>query len=253
MARKREEEAPIELNLTPIMNLVMILIPALVLSAVFMTAGVINISSPRNAQSSTAETEQTEEQVQIPKLVVFIGADGFRIGNMNAQLAAAAFDEFTRPIDGCAGAGATGSVTDPSDLANRAPTICNLTGVPDTAPLLERLDYAALYNHLVRIRMKPEWFDEFGKENNAVISLVGDPEVPFDTLVKVMDTARFMLNPAGGELQAPTAASSVTDYLLGGGTSPTMEQLENASFLRIEGRFIDLFPNPVLMSIRAQG
>lgn len=254
MARKRGiEEIEQELNLTPIMNLVMILIPALVLSAVFMKAGVINISSPRNAQSQTAETEQNEEQVQIPKLLVFIGSDGFRVANQNGQLPAGLFDEFSRPIEGCAGGGTTGAVSDPSALAETSPTICNRSSIDESRPLVERLDYAALYNHLVRIRLKPEWYDEFGKENNAVIQIVGDPEIPFETVVKVMDTARYFLNPGDSELEGPTGSSNVNEYLLGGGSSPTLEQLENSSYIRAEGRFIDLFPNPVLLTIRAQG
>ena len=55
--RRRVEEDSQELNLAPIMNIVMILIPLLLLSTVFMKAGVINISSPRNAQSNNQETE----------------------------------------------------------------------------------------------------------------------------------------------------------------------------------------------------
>lgn len=254
--RKRKTSEDLQdLNLTPIMNLVMILIPAMVLSSVFMTAGVINISSPRNAQSTTPETEQQEERTQIPRLVVYVSADGFRVGNMNPQLPAGAFDTYASPIEGCAGAGganAGAAATDPNDLANRAATICTLPNT-DGQSLVDRLDYASLYNQLVRIRLNPEWFDEFAKENNAVISIVGDPEVPFESLVKVMDVARYVLNPSDGELEAPSASANLANYLLGAGTRPTREQLESAKYMGTMAARVDLFPNPVLLLPRPQG
>ena len=52
----REEEALEELNLIPIMNLIVILIPALLLTAAFVQFAVINVSAPQIG-SGVAQTK----------------------------------------------------------------------------------------------------------------------------------------------------------------------------------------------------
>lgn len=255
MARRRraQPEENQDLNLAPIMNMVMILIPLLLLSTVFIKAGVVNISSPRNAQSTTAENEEQEEETPVPRVVIYISDDGFRVGD---QRNLPAFQEFTQPIARCGGAagGAEAQANlQPHDMANIPPTICNRPDADANAPLLQRLDYAGLYNHLVRVRMQPQWFDRFGEENNAVISLLGDPEVPFEVLIATMDTARYFLKSEGATLAPPTGASSVEQYLLGSGGNVTAEDLGGAEYIRNEededgsAKFVELFPDPVLL------
>ena len=248
MARKRHavEEELAELNLAPIMNMVMILIPLLLLSTVFIETGVVNISSPRNAQSNVPETEEQEEETPIPRVVVFISSDGFRVGD---QTNLPTFLQFTQPIAGCPGAGtaaaAPGQQMSPHDMADIQPTIC--LADQNGADLVDRLDFAALYNQLVAIRMQPDWFDRFGEENNSIISILGDPEVPFEVLIRTMDTARFFLQP-GGDLGAPRGdAALIPQYQLGGGNSPTPAQLAEAPYIKVEGALIELFPDPVLL------
>lgn len=233
------------------MNMVMILIPLLLLSTVFMKAGVINISSPRNAQSTVPEDEEREEQTPVPRIVVYISSDGFRVGNQNPEVTG--FEQFQAPIAGCPGSAADTATTNPHDMANVPATICADPNAPESAPLVQRLNYAALYNRLVEIRLQPQWFDAFGEENNSVVSILGDPEIPFEVLVKTMDTARFVLNPTGGELPAPTGSSSLSQYQLGNGQSPTSEQLENAAYLRGEDGYVELFPDPVLLLPQTSG
>jgi biopolymer transport protein ExbD len=254
MSRKsRYEEVHQELDLIPIMNTVMILIPMLVLMVSFAEPGVINISSPRQAQNTTPDPEQRPEEQQVPKVVVYISSDGFRVGNTNPLTPVEEFQQYANPIEGCAGGAApgTGGVVAPHDLATVPATVCVREGVPATAALVDRLDYAGLYNQLVRVRMHPAWFDAFGEENNSVISILADPEVPYEVVVKTMDTARFFLATAGEGTAPPTAASNVSTYLLGGGQGrPTSEQLESTRYIDgpAEGMdFIDLFPDPVLL------
>ncbi len=255
MARRkghRAEEQLAELNLAPIMNMVMILIPLLLLSTVFMKTGVVNISSPRNAQANQPETEENPEETPVPRVVVYISDDGFRIGD---QRNLPEFQQYTTPIARCGGAGAgaapgaPGQPLQPHDMAEVPPTVCALDGVDASAELVERLDFAGLYNQLVRVRLEPLWFDRFGEENNSVVSILGDPEVPFEVLVKTMDTARYVLAPSGTDPGAPTASSNIEAYLLGAG-SPSLEDLENAPYLKVgpEGRqLVELFPDPVLL------
>ena len=112
MARRRraQPEEVQDLNLAPIMNMVMILIPLLLLSTVFIKAGVVNISSPRNAQSTTQENEEQEEDEPVPRVVIYISDDGFRVGDQrNAML-----QPFTQPVAGCDGAAAAGEPGQPS-------------------------------------------------------------------------------------------------------------------------------------------
>ena len=257
MGRKRRSrtiEDVSDLNLSSMMDIIMLLIPTLVLSSVFVNAGVINVSSPRNANSPNPENEQQEERPQIPKVVVYISADGFRVGNMNPQLPAGSFDQYALPIDGCSGGGenAGTAATDPNDLATRDATVCLLPNT-EGQPLVERLDMASLYNQLVKVRMNPAWFDEFSKENNSVVSIVGDPDVPFEALISVMDVARYFLNPGSDALDEPSGSADITKYLIGNGSRPTLEQFRRANYLGRVGSRVDLFPNPVLLLPRSQG
>lgn len=247
--RRREEEALAELNLAPIMNMVMILIPLLLLSTVFLKTGVVNISSPRNAQSNTPEQEEREEETPVPRVVVYISQDGFRIGD---QRNLPEFQQFTTPIARCGGGGAAAAGGEqrqlsPHDMAEIPPTICLRQGADANADLVDKLDFAALYNQLLAVRLQPQWFDRFGEENNAVISILGDAEIPFNVLIKTMDTARYFLAAEGTNLGAPSASSQVQAYALSGGQNPTPEDLENAAYLVTNGERIELFPDPVLL------
>lgn len=251
MARKkRTEEAEVELNLAPIMNMVMILIPLILTMVEFDKKAVLNISSPQNAQSTTPEDEEREEETPVPKVVVYISSDGFRIGNQNPEIPAETFQRFANPIEGCGGGGGeTATSNTPHDLAEHPATIC-LSNNNESLPLVQRLDYPSLYNRLVEIRLQPEWFDRFGEENNSVISLLADPEVPFEALVKTMDTARYFLEPVGSSAGPPSGASNVSSYQLGGGGRPSLADLEDAIYIDGPGEGLDpipMFPDPVLL------
>lgn len=254
MSRKSKFEEKIEeINLIPIMNTVMILIPMILLMVSFAEPGVINISSPRNAQSQTPEQEQPEEQVQVPKLVIYISSDGFRVGNTNPMTPPEQWQVFANPIEGCPGGGAAVAAAPiaPHDLAQVPATVCLRDGVPPTERLVNRLDYASLYNQLVRVRMNPAWFDAFAEENNSVVSILADPEVPYEVVVKTMDTARFFLDPSGGTLAPPTASANASQYMLNGGNGRPTEADHNAvQYLDGPGEgkdYVELFPDPVLL------
>jgi biopolymer transport protein ExbD len=248
MAKKREEELP-ELSLTPIMNMVMILIPMLLLAIVFMKTGVINITSPRNTQSNTPDTEQKPEEVMLPQVTISISADGFRL--VDAKNVPEFVAKYTPPTPRCGGGGAGGAAAGvaPHDAAKLPATICLREGATPDSRLIEQLDYAALYNHLARIRLEPAWYDEFGKENKSTIQILADPEVPFDVVVKTMDTARYFLRSPEANPGAPSASASVEAFMLAGG-NPTQEDLKNAVYLTggesATERFA-MFPDPVLL------
>lgn len=251
MARKKRSEEPeIELNLAPIMNMVMILIPLILTMVEFDKKAVLNISSPQNAQSTTPEDEEVEEETPVPKVVIYISSDGFRIGNQNPEVPGEAFQPFANPINGCPGGGAEGTTTNtPHDLAEHPATIC-LADNDESKPLVQRLDYPSLYNRLAEIRLQPDWYDRFGEENNSVISILADPEVPFEALVKAMDTARYFLEPVGSGVGVPSGAANISSYMLGGGGRPSLADLEDALYIDGPAEGLDpvpMFPDPVLL------
>ena len=96
MRKKRSQEAKLELNLAPIMNLVMILIPLLLLSVVFEQMGVINVSSSNSLVSS--ELPEPKDPAEKLSLTIGVSPNGFTI---------AAKDKVLPPLEGCAKKGPT--------------------------------------------------------------------------------------------------------------------------------------------------
>lgn len=231
-ARRRTSIGPrSEPNLAPLMNMVMILIPLLLLSTVFVRTGVVNVSAPSHAVSSVDDPAEPPE-VEAPQVVVFVSSDGFRLDTIGAS--PDGFAAFTAPVAGCPEGG-------------EAPaTICLHDDVPASAALVERLDFAGLYDQLVRVRMHPDWFDAFGREGAATISLAGDPEVPFEVLIETMDTARTLLDPRG-VAGAPTASTGAAPYLLGADGAAGAEARDGAAPVRDERGTVPLFGDAVLL------
>ncbi len=75
----------VELDLTPIMNLFMVLIPFLVTMAVFTHIAVININLPPASEASQAEASAPKEEKQIDISIV-ITDKGFRIAGTGKKL-----------------------------------------------------------------------------------------------------------------------------------------------------------------------
>lgn len=155
------EDSEQEINLAPIMNMVVILIPLLLLSIVFLRVGVINVSAP----SLTLNKSSTITPEQPLNLTVAIGARGFHIATSSADL---------EPVTGCPTPG---------------PTICTKDGKEaEWAELdqgLDTYDWAALYNQLVQIKKQ--------HDGETTINITADPDVPYAAIVRVMDVARFRL------------------------------------------------------------
>lgn len=184
MARQRrgDENQEEDLNLAPMMNLVIILIPMLLLSVVFLEVSVINITAPTLSVGGPPNQEPKEQDDKEPlNLTVAISASGFQIAARNAVMpaqggcppqgpticlegstdVAAKFDEARRVIAG-------GNVQQGEGALNEA---------------LSAYNYRELYNQLMRI--KKEYPEE------TVITLTADADIPYAVLVRVMDVARF--------------------------------------------------------------
>lgn len=184
MARQRrgdKEEAP-ELNLAPIMNMVVILIPLLLLSVVFLQVGVINITAPKLSVGPPSDTPPPEEKAL--NLTVAVGDKGFNIAATDANVP-------ERP--GCPVPGPTICLekrdVDVSQKFQRARELLTSgelsAGEAEMEEAMAAYNWVELYNQLVKI--KSEYKEE------TVIKIAADPDVPYAAIVRVMDLARFRL------------------------------------------------------------
>jgi hypothetical protein len=220
MRRSRAEHQLQELNLAPIMNIVMILIPLLLITASFVVVSTLNVNSPRNAQSITPEEQQEEEEVPVPRVLVSITENGFIVNDMR-QSPAFAESGLGAPLPHCAGAQGSqlGAMAMPV-------TICNPADRASEQSLLNRLDYRGLYNRLVEIKNYSAWNARWSEENQ-ILNIMADREIPFEVVVRTMDIARYYLSEDGYENDE---------------TFRTAVYREQS-----EGDYTKLFPDPVLL------
>ena len=176
-----------EINLTPIMNMVVILIPLLLLSVVFQQMGVINISSPKIIGGDTHV-----DPVERLSLTIGISTSGFTLTDgRGARLP---------PVEGCSpqnpvticnrSEGDVAGLLDEVHALRSAYDVTgdkNMLGRSDArlGEAVEHFDFRQLYNTLVQLKVKyPE---------EKVVTVSADPSVPFELLVSTMDTARYKL------------------------------------------------------------
>lgn len=183
MARKREDiSVETDLNLAPIMNMVVILIPLLLLSVVFLKVGVINITAPKLSMGPPSDAPPPDEEPL--NLTVAVSSKGFRLAATGAVLPEMA---------GCPVPGPTICLEDQSvdvaaklDKARRAfASDQNVQGQEELASAMAAYNWPELYNQLVRI--KGQYKDE------TIINISADPDIPYAFIVRVMDVARFKL------------------------------------------------------------
>ncbi|MBA2662522.1 MAG: biopolymer transporter ExbD [Bradymonadaceae bacterium] len=184
MARRpRVVDPESDLNLAPMMNLVIILIPMLLLSVVFLEVGVINITAPTLSVGAPSEPKDEPEEQPL-NLTVAISANGFQIAATGVVLPARA---------GCPTQGPTICLDDQNvdvsakfEEARRIMSAGSEGGGEDVLKQgLAAYSFRELYNQLSRIKK------EYPKE--TIITLSADADVPYAVLVRVMDVARFQL------------------------------------------------------------
>ena len=176
--RIKEEEQ--DLNLAPIMNMVVILIPLLLLSVVFVSVSVINVNAPTLAPGKQSDTIGEEKE----KITVSIGANGFHIATNQGNLPAVA---------GCPKDGPTICLVDPGkstqDDFARARDLIERNQSEQGSALLEdtvaSYDWRQLYNTLAELkRSNPE---------EKVIHVSPDPDIPHAAVVRLFDVSRTKL------------------------------------------------------------
>ena len=158
MARVAKVPDAEDLNLTPIMNMVLVLIPLMLLNVVFMTISVIEVTMPQRSAGAATNGEPPK------RLQLFISQQGFTIVESVASLPA---------LENCPGGG---------------PTICPLKEEAEVET--DRHDWRRLYNTLFELKQKPDWV------SHDQIEIVADSSVNFGVLVKAMDISRNQRVPA---------------------------------------------------------
>ncbi len=149
--RRTHEEGEAEPNLTPIMNLMVVLIPLLLTSAEYIKIGVIELNLPPAAGPAQVEQQKPREKTRTLDLTVSITDQGFYISSAIAVL---------RPGDG------------------KGPSV----------PLKAdgSYDFEKLSIMLLDVKRKAE-----GKfPDIESITIQAEPGVHYQTLVSTMDAAR---------------------------------------------------------------
>lgn len=162
MAQKSKAEIKDEeLNLVPIMNLVLILIPLLLLSVVFLEITVVNVTMPQKSLGpATSEGEPPQ------RLQVMVSKEGFWIVKDPSG-------KPEPPIGACAARG-------PNSV-----TICLKDNSNVETPTVEAYNWLELYNYLQRLKRDPKW------AAHETVEIVAGPAIPFGILVKTMDVTRY--------------------------------------------------------------
>jgi biopolymer transport protein ExbD len=142
--RRAHREAP-ELNITAFMNLMVVLVPFLLISAVFSQLSILELNLPPDSKKPENQQQKKERNFE-----VMVRKDRLVVA-----------DTIGGPIK----------------------------SIPKKAG---EYDYAALSELLVKIKSK------YPKKQN--ISILLEPDVPYDILVQTMDTVRVVKQKEGGVL-----------------------------------------------------
>jgi biopolymer transport protein ExbD len=154
---KKFEEEEVEANLLPVMNIMLLLIPALLLAMEIARMAAIAVSPPKFA--ATADQKQDEKQEKPLNLKVFIMDDGYRVSASGQQAGAEA-----------------GKSAD-----SGAPTIpLAKPGAPPED--YDRYDYAALGAEAKKYK------DLFPHE--TVVTISAENSIPMQVLINTMDSMR---------------------------------------------------------------
>ena len=193
MAKPRDEIELDDLNLVPIMGLIVILIPMLLLMVVFTSIGVINVNAPK-LSVGPATDDQEEPDKKPLNLTIGISDKGYTIAATGGVLpgqdpaaAAVPAKDAGPTIPSKAGGSCDGPGIEPDDLCkdgNICPNQCGDGNICTNNQCLG-WDFPALYARMVEI--KEAYPDE------SVVNLGADDEVRFGTVVVTMDAIRLRL------------------------------------------------------------
>ncbi len=159
MARKKKKKmefAQEELNLVPVMNMVMCLIPVILAGSAAVKLGMVNVNAPKFGNGAAPPDESDEKPLN---LTVAVGEDGFRISASGADI---------------------------NQILQLPPVVDPAAPQGPTVPMAEgKYDFVGLYNQLVKVK------EQF--PNETIVNLTADAKVPFKYVIGVMDVIRMRL------------------------------------------------------------
>ena len=141
-SRRQREEADTELNMVPIMNMFMVLIPFLLMSASFFHIRAINTSVPVHSESASANNPATETKPQIKlTVIVELKEDQVRLSALSGELSAEALAEleksFAKSADSEFSSESLGKYL--AELKERYPASDTMLLIPDEAISYEEI------------------------------------------------------------------------------------------------------------------
>jgi biopolymer transport protein ExbD len=195
--RRNFKEEDMELNLTPMMNLIAILIPVLLIAVAFVEIAVINVAAP--AIGSAPEQDQPDKPPDKPplNLTVTITDKGYTVagsgGVLGGEAADAGGEEQTGPtipvIQKTIDCGRYLGTVPPPRSKNKGSGPCKEAKETRTFWIY---DNDALTDKLVEIK------DAFPDERRIIIA--AEPETDYESITDVMDSSREIKDP-GGEMR----------------------------------------------------
>lgn len=164
-----------EANITPMMNLMVVLIPLLLTSAEFVKLGVIELNLPPAAKGPAGQQLEAmpSEDIQKLDLTVTITDRGFFISSSLAVLS--------------------------GDLEGE-PTIPCFSGAAGS----DAYDYTTLSNKLFEIKSRAA--DSYPDSEQIII--LAEPEIDYQTLISTMDASRTVVRDGSRESLFPDVSLS---------------------------------------------
>lgn len=190
--RRNWKEADMEINLTPMMNLISILIPVLLVSVVFVEITVINVAAPAIGTAPEEQEDKPKPDKPPLNLTVTITDKGYTVAGSGGVLGgeAAAGEEQSGPtipiIQKSIECRNFMDTVPPPRSLNKGSGPCK---VPEEVRMFWIYDREALTRKLVEIK------DAFPDERRIIIAAESDIE--FECLTNVMDASRQVKDPAG--------------------------------------------------------
>ena len=166
MARNKSKfvEQVEDINLIPIMNLVLCLIPLVLFKTQLVKIGMVNVSAPKVGPASTKPQEEDKDKKPLG-LTVALGKDGFLLKATGADLATV----FGVQAD----ANGVKIPMKSEEYTNKNGDVEKLT----------TYDYIELYRKLLQLR---EMY-----EDDKLLTLTAEPELEFKYLIRTMDVVRY--------------------------------------------------------------
>ncbi len=188
MARKRFEDKIEDVNLMPIMGLMVVLIPMVLLMTSFVHIGIINVSAPRAAVGAPQQQEDDNKPLN---LTVGISREkGFSLMATGGLLPGQdpLNPDTIKPLEiainttGKCGP-ETAAPGDKCELGKICPGQCGDGNICTESRECLKWDYMALYNLAVEIKKQ--------YPNETVANVTADSNVSYGTLIAVMDALRL--------------------------------------------------------------